>query len=86
MDRVGAMVHRVVKEVDGAELVVVGEVEIRKGSRWRRMRMAYGDYTGNVKLSSRPRERCSVKFDRRDLSDTRRSEDPICMKRRRRAG
>lgn len=31
VDRVGAMVHRVVKEVDRGEPVVVREVEIRKG-------------------------------------------------------
>ena len=31
VDAVGAMVHRVVKEVDCGELVVVREVEIRKG-------------------------------------------------------
>ena len=31
VDRVGAMVHRVVKEVDRGEPVVVREVEIKKG-------------------------------------------------------
>jgi len=31
VDRVGAMVHRVVKEVDRGESVVVREVEIKKG-------------------------------------------------------
>ncbi len=31
VDAVGAMVHRVVKEVDRGKLVVVREVEIRKG-------------------------------------------------------
>jgi len=41
MDRIGAMAHRVVKEVDRAEPVMVGEIEIRKGSRWRRMRSAH---------------------------------------------
>jgi len=34
------LVHRVVKEVDRGEPVVVREVEKRKGSRWRRMRIA----------------------------------------------
>jgi phosphoribosylglycinamide formyltransferase len=33
VDRVGAMVHRVVKEVDRGETVVVREVEIKKGER-----------------------------------------------------
>jgi folate-dependent phosphoribosylglycinamide formyltransferase PurN len=31
VDAVGAMVHQVVKEVDRGELVMVREVEIRKG-------------------------------------------------------
>jgi len=84
MDRIGGMAHRVVKEVDRAEPVVASEAETRKGSRWRCMR---GDCTERKGISSlRPCERCSVKFDRRDLLDTRRGEDPICMKRRRRAG
>ena len=34
-DTVGAMVHRVVKEVDRGEPVVVRVVEIKKDSRWR---------------------------------------------------
>ena len=41
----------------------------------------------NGKSSLRPRERCSKKFDQCDLSDsdTRKGEDPDCMKRCRRA-
>jgi folate-dependent phosphoribosylglycinamide formyltransferase PurN len=70
VDAVGAMVHRVVKEVDRGEPVVVREVEIRKGKPLAAYE-AYmrGDCTErNGKSSSRPRERCWVKFDQRDLS------------------
>jgi hypothetical protein len=84
VDRVGAMFHRLVKKLDHGGPVAVREVKVRKGSRWGHMRSGYTKQNG--KSWSGPGEWCWVKFDQRDLSDTRQGEDPNCMKRRRRAG
>jgi hypothetical protein len=56
VDRVGAIVHGIVKEVNSGVPATVREVKIRKGSRWRCMR---SDCTErNEKSWSGPRERC----------------------------